>query len=708
VLRIGREGGIPPDNPFAGVASARCNLTGRTDPGKDCRETFAWGLRNPFRFAFDPNASDTRFRINDVGQNTWEEVDEGAAGADYGWNTREGPCVRGSTSCATPPAGMTDPLYSYNHTSGCKAITGGAFVPAGAWPPAYDGAYLFGDYVCGKIFRLKGSAPGQYTAEEFATGLGVGSAVHLAIGPRGAGQALYYTTFAGTGEVRRIAFTGGGNRPPVAALDASPRAGSLPLEVTFDASASYDPDAASALAYTWDFGDGSPPRQTTVATVTHTYSMSGDFTASVTVADPQGAVSAPATATVAAGDSPPVPTIQSPVPAQRFAVGETVTLRGSATDAEDGVLSDGSLSWRAVLHHNEHTHPFLPTTPGNGITLTAPAPEDLFATETSYLEVFLTATDSRGIKTTVSQAFRPKQVPVSFATDPPGLRVSVNGTSYQTPVTVTSWEAYELDVDAPAQSGYAFSSWSDGGAAAHRIKTPPAAATYTASFRPNSSAYRDAVLGTVGLVSYWRLGERSGTTAVDLKSGRNGTYAGAALGRPGAIAGDPDTAAGFDGNDDYVSIPDFPPPANLTIEAWIFPQDTVPGADRIIVDKSNSEYDLRISPEGYLLFATGATVVAAVDDTFNYDNFANTGRYYHVAVTFDAAGDTVRFYRNGTLTKTITGYTPAIQNTTYPLRIGRHSRHNFATFNGRLDEVAIYNTPLPATTIQDHYTAGTG
>jgi glucose/arabinose dehydrogenase len=75
VLRITREGGIPPTNPYTGMSSARCNLTGRTDPGKHCQETFAWGFRNPFRFAFDPNAAGTRFFINDVGQNAWEEVD---------------------------------------------------------------------------------------------------------------------------------------------------------------------------------------------------------------------------------------------------------------------------------------------------------------------------------------------------------------------------------------------------------------------------------------------------------------------------------------------------------------------------------------------------------------------------------------------------------------------------------------------------------
>ena len=56
--------------------------------------------------AFDPNAAGTRFFINDVGQGAWEEIDLGQAGADYGWNVREGHCANGSTTnCGAPPAG---------------------------------------------------------------------------------------------------------------------------------------------------------------------------------------------------------------------------------------------------------------------------------------------------------------------------------------------------------------------------------------------------------------------------------------------------------------------------------------------------------------------------------------------------------------------------------------------------------------------------
>lgn len=202
VLRIERDGGIPAGNPFTGPNSGRCNVTGRT-AATNCQETFATGLRNPFRMAFDPDAAGTSFRINDVGGGFWEEIDRGVAGADYGWNIREGRCATGSaTNCGPPPAGLTNPIYDYSHAGGCSSITGGAFVPNGAWPAAYDDLYLFGDYVCGRIFAI--SPAGSF---ELASGIPAGP-ISMTFGPYRGGKALYYTTYDGGGQVRRIAYTG--------------------------------------------------------------------------------------------------------------------------------------------------------------------------------------------------------------------------------------------------------------------------------------------------------------------------------------------------------------------------------------------------------------------------------------------------------------------------------------------------------------------
>ena len=495
ILRITRTGGIPPGNPFVGSDSVRCNTTGRAAPGQKCQETFAWGLRNPFRIAFDPNAAGVRFFINDVGQNAWEEINEGRSGADYGWNVREGHCANGSTTnCGAPPAGMTNPIFDYSHADGCGSITGGAFVPSGAWPLEYEGTYLFSDYVCGSIFRLTRTSTGGYTRTTFASGLGASSAVAMIFGPFGGTQALYYTSYVAGGQVRRIASTG--NRAPQAQAAASPRTGAVPLSVRFDASASSDLDGDS-LSFSWSFGDGSG--SVAGAVVTHTYSTAGRFTAVVTVRDSRGAA-ATASVVIDAGNTPPSPSITSPSSTARFAVGQTITLRGTASDAQDGTLADARLSWRVLLHHGTHTHPYFGPVTGNGLTFQAPAPEDLAATGTSFLEIYLTATDSQGASTTVQRNFQPRLVSVTFDSDPAGLGLTVNGTSVVTPRTVTSWEGYRLSVLAPSQrdaagQAWLFSSWADGGAASRTITTPAAAATYTArfagaaAFAPAADAY---------------------------------------------------------------------------------------------------------------------------------------------------------------------------------------------------------------------------
>lgn len=484
VLRVTRDGGIPADNPHRGSDSARCSTRGRTTPGRHCQETFASGLRNPFRFAFDPDAAGTRFFVNDVGQNLWEEINLGRSGADYGWNLREGRCANGSTSdCGSPPAGLTNPIHVYGRDTGCRSITGGAFVPDGVWPSEFDDDYLFADYVCGTIFSLRPAAGGGWTRTPFVTGLGASSAVHMAFGPYGGTQALYYTTYAGGGEVRRIAHTR--NRPPVAAVSASPRSGAPPLDVEFDAGGSRDPEGGR-LTYLWSFGDG-VTRQTTSAQTSYTYGIAGSYTAALRVRDPRGAVSDSVTVQIEAGNTPPSPAITSPSRSDRFRVGRTVTLRGTATDAEDGRLAGDRLSWTVTLHHAGHTHPFVPATAGDVVTFTAPAPEDLAATKNSFLRLRLTATDSAGSSTAIVRDLLPRRVDVTLATQPPGLRLAVNGTAVTGPARLVSWAGYRLNVGAPAQTdaagrGMAFSRWSDGGPATHAITTPAAAATYTAVF----------------------------------------------------------------------------------------------------------------------------------------------------------------------------------------------------------------------------------
>ncbi len=131
---------IPPDNPFLGQANA-------------LPEIWAYGLRNPWRFSFDPMTGD--LWIGDVGQGLWEEINYIAfpdtGGQNYGWDCYEGSAPFELTGC--PPAStMTFPVYEYYHSGGDCSVTGGMVYRGGRFGRLF-GKYIFVDY-CSGIFRI--------------------------------------------------------------------------------------------------------------------------------------------------------------------------------------------------------------------------------------------------------------------------------------------------------------------------------------------------------------------------------------------------------------------------------------------------------------------------------------------------------------------------------------------------------------------------
>ena len=127
----------PWDNPFAGST-------------ENLQEIWAYGLRNPWRFAFDPASGD--LFIGDVGQGDWEEVNyqpsAAAGGENYGWNVREG--LHSFSGEAAPD--MVDPVAEYGHDQGCS-VTGGVVVRDPGLPE-WNGVYLYGDYCSGRVWGL--------------------------------------------------------------------------------------------------------------------------------------------------------------------------------------------------------------------------------------------------------------------------------------------------------------------------------------------------------------------------------------------------------------------------------------------------------------------------------------------------------------------------------------------------------------------------
>ena len=499
VLRLTEDGSIPKDNPYYNVDSshARCNF-GSTKSGLKCQEIFAFGFRNPFRMALNPNpnvvgagatSSNTEIFVCDVGGKAWEEISvtgTGYAGRDYGWGIREGPCRTDSyTDCGltnNANDGPVDPIYWYSHVqrgSGC--ITGGVFVPKGVWPPEYYNSFLFTDFVWGEMYVIQKNPKAgcascrtpipEWTNTTFLdlSTANVGRPVDMIFGPYKDTMALYYTVRVSSGQdnIRRIIYQGNlVNLPPHAEFTVSETNGPVGVTIFFDGSASYDPDGDDIELH-WDFGDGATSNK---VSPTHRYLVPGKYDVHLTVVDEDG-LAETFSLSIDIG-APPIPNIIHPVEGTTFAVGDIFSLIGNAIDGNNGqLLPSESLMWEVRQHHNTHYHPFLDRTTGNTIVIDpAPSPEDYLAATNSYLEVLLTATDSYGISTTVTTNLMPKMVYVDLRSVPSGLEFLVDGSIVITPDSVATWTNHELHVEAHQRHGpLVFDHWSNGEPADHII-----------------------------------------------------------------------------------------------------------------------------------------------------------------------------------------------------------------------------------------------
>jgi glucose/arabinose dehydrogenase len=130
--------GIPSDNPYA-----------ENDDGYR-EEIYAYGLRNPWRFSFDP--ANGSLWTGDVGQNAYEEIDIIKSGGNYGWPIMEGNhCYDPPENCDT--SGLEMPIWEYSQSNGDKSVTGG-FVYRGPTLSELEGKYIYADYVSRRIWAL--------------------------------------------------------------------------------------------------------------------------------------------------------------------------------------------------------------------------------------------------------------------------------------------------------------------------------------------------------------------------------------------------------------------------------------------------------------------------------------------------------------------------------------------------------------------------
>jgi glucose/arabinose dehydrogenase len=475
MLRINPDGTIPSDNPFY------TRTTGKN------RAIWALGLRNPFTFAFQPGTG--AMFINDVGAGSWEEINEGVAGANYGWPQTEG--------CGSNPEHRY-PVYTYPHwisgndkiecvdygpsPGGCS-IAGGAFYSPSTvqFPSDYVGDYFFGDY-CGNWIRR--FDPVNKSTSGFASG--IISPVDLKVGSDGSLYYLARGSGSTTGTVGRIQF-GSGQAP---AITTHPESQTVAVggSVSFNCSAS----GASPIRYIWQRNGADIAGATSNSYRIESVTADDDGARFRCVASNAygSATSNEATLTVTSG-RPPTGTITAPAADALYAAGDTIRYSGTGTDPEDGTLPASAFTWEVVFHHDTHTHPFLqPTSGATSGSFTIPRSGE---TSTNvWYRVHLTVRDSDGLTHSSFVDIRPRTSTIQLATNPMGLQVTLDEQPQTAPVSVESVVGMErtLGVVSPqTRDGvtYTFASWSDGGSATHTVVTPSADTTYTASFTRSAS-----------------------------------------------------------------------------------------------------------------------------------------------------------------------------------------------------------------------------
>ena len=484
-------------DPFTGAGLPDNPLFSSPDP--NARRIVGYGFRNPFRFTFRPGTNE--LWVGDVGWSAREEINRipnplASTVGNFGW-----PCYEGSSRqlsydainlniCETLYAqagGHTAPYFDYSHSqqvvvgetcpTGSSSIAGLAFNQGGTYPATYQGALFFSDFSRKCIWSMFAGAnglPDPATRATFAAD--AANPVDLQIGP---GGDLFYVDILG-GTIRRIQYTSG-NQAPNVVIQATPLAGPTPLAVTFDGSASSDPDAGDTLTYSWDLnGDGLFGDAITAQT-SFIYTQSNLYNVQLKVTDNHGASNIESIS-IKAGS--PTAFIDTPAASTQWEVGQSLTFSGHATSQGQSTFPPSAFSWEIIMHHcspNCHTHPIQTF---SGVTTASfPAPDHEYP---SYLEIKLTVRDAAGLTDTESVLLNPQTVTLNFASTPSGLELVVGSSNDPTPFTRTVIQGSLNSVSAvtPQSLGgitYYFASWSDGGTQSHLIPGT-AAATYMATY----------------------------------------------------------------------------------------------------------------------------------------------------------------------------------------------------------------------------------
>ncbi|MBL0742066.1 PQQ-dependent sugar dehydrogenase [Chryseolinea lacunae] len=454
LLRINKDGSVPTGNPFPTGSEQR-------------KRVWAYGLRNPFTFSVHPTTG--RILVNDVGQGTWEEINDATEGGkNFGWPKAEG---------MSNNAAYTNPIYAYQHGagdgSGC-AITGGTFFsPANTnYPSSYVGQYFFQDLCNDWINSI--TLEGTVTRSSFATAIS-GDGVSITTGNDGN---LYYLTRSGS-SLYKIVYNNTTapfiTTQPVGATRAEGQS------ITFSVKAL----GSTPFTYQWQKNgvDIASAKSATLTLNNLTAANSGQYRVVVTNAAGH-ATSDEAKLTVIA-NALPVATITVPVEGTTYVAGTSIDFAGTAKDAEDGTLPASAFSWAINFHHDVHKHDQPAITGVNHGTFQIPNQGE--TSDNVWYRIILTVTDSKGLKGKDSVDVKPRKTTLSFKTSPPGLQITLDGQPLTTPASVVSVEGLLRTLGVPSpqtleNAHYTFESWSNSGTQTQTLATPTNDIDLTAQF----------------------------------------------------------------------------------------------------------------------------------------------------------------------------------------------------------------------------------
>lgn len=479
VLRINKDGSIPTDNPFYNQTSGKY------------RTIWALGLRNPF--SMDVQPSTKKIFVCDVGFNKWEEINELGKGLNFGWPGIEGK----RTNQQIPTTGIyKDPIYTYPHgegvTKGCAIVGASFYEPSPAvFPPEYSGKFYFADYCNGYISYID---PVTYIVNVFATEIdrplalitsADGKMYYLARGGLGGGSEQD-NTVSNTGELWEISYTGSG-APFFSSMPSSVLV-SVGEAATFKVTA----NGALPLTYQWRVnGLDMPSDNTAQFQFPPTTIADHGKVIDCVVKNSFGSITSEPAVLSVTNNRRPIPVINWNLPgnAEKYKAGQLLSFKGIATDPDDGPLNESTLTWKIDFHHEQHTHPALPSTQGIIMSGNFIIPE---AGETStdvWYRIILSAVDQGDppLTGTTHEDVFPWIVTHQVESIPSGATIFLDGQPFTTPFSfegvVNTIRNLEAEPDfTDAENYYRFEKWEETNSPFVAFYTPETEKTYRAYY----------------------------------------------------------------------------------------------------------------------------------------------------------------------------------------------------------------------------------